>query len=77
MQDIREKQEHAAERKQAELQSVVEKAKAENVKFEETNYINKMTKINQLLDLDNKMSETEERRLKVLQYAVDKIRSSE
>jgi hypothetical protein len=44
----------------------VEKAKAENVKFEETNYINKMTKLNQLLDLDSKMSETEERRLFIL-----------
>ena len=44
----------------------MEKAKAENVKFEETNYINKMTKLNQLLDLDSKMSETEERRLFIL-----------
>jgi hypothetical protein len=37
---------------------VVEKAKAENMKFEETNYINKMTKMNMLLDLEGKMSET-------------------
>lgn len=36
------------------------------MKFEETNYINKMTKLNQLLDLDSKMSETEERRLFIL-----------
>jgi hypothetical protein len=44
----------------------VEKAKAENVKFEETNYINKMTKMNMLLDLEYKMSETQERRLAAL-----------
>lgn len=54
---------------------MVEKAKAENMKFEETNYINKMTKMNQLLDLDNKMSETEERRLQNLQFAINKIRA--
>ena len=45
---------------------MVEKAKAENVKFEETNYINKMTKMNMLLDLEYKMSETQERRLAAL-----------
>lgn len=44
----------------------MEKAKAENVKFEETNYINKMTKMNMLLDLEYKMSETQERRLAAL-----------
>lgn len=54
---------------------MVEKAKAENVKFEETNYINKMTKMNMVLDLENKLSETQERRLAALQFAVDKQRA--
>jgi hypothetical protein len=57
------------------MQSVVEKAKAENVKFEETNYIIKMTKMNMLLDMEHKMSETHERRLAALQYAADKQRA--
>jgi hypothetical protein len=39
-----------------------EKAKQENVKFEETNYIVKMTMNNMKLDINNKMSETLERR---------------
>ena len=55
---------------------MVEKAKAENVKFEETNYINKMTKMNTLLDMEHKMNETHERRLAALQYEVDKQRAS-
>lgn len=75
LQDILEKQVQAAERQKTQIQSVVEKAKAENVKFEETNYINKMTKMNMLLDLEYKMSETQERRLAALQQYVDKQRA--
>lgn len=54
---------------------MVEKAKAENMKFEETNYINKMTRMNFLLDMENRMNETHERRLAALQFEVEKQRA--
>ena len=54
--------EQAARNKEAELQNVVEKAKAENVKAEETNFIIKLTKQNEKLDLNHKLSERESRR---------------
>ena len=41
---------------------MVEKAKAENMKAEETNFIIRLTKQNQQLDLDNKLTEAEWRR---------------
>jgi len=40
----------------------VSKAKGENIKFEEINFIAKMTKDIQKLDIENKMIENEERR---------------
>ena len=60
--NLHERLEQAARNKEAELQNVVEKAKAENVKAEETNFIIKLTKQNNKLDLNHKLSETAERR---------------
>ena len=54
--------EHAARKKELELQNVVEKAKAENMKAEETNFFVRLRNENQQLDLDNKLTEYEERR---------------
>lgn len=53
---------------------MVEKAKAENVKAEETNFIIKLTKQNQQLDLDNKLSGNEERRKLQLLKDLEKIK---
>lgn len=44
--NLQDRLEQAARNKEAELQNVVEKAKAENVKIEETNFIIKLTKQN-------------------------------
>jgi hypothetical protein len=52
---------------------VVEKAKAENVKAEETNFIIKLTKQNQQLDLRNKLSENEERRQMLIRKDMERI----
>ncbi len=65
--------EQAARNKEAELQNVVEKAKAENVKAEETNFIIKLTKQNQQLDLRNKLSENEERRQMLIRKDMERI----
>lgn len=54
--------EQAARNKEAELQNVVEKAKAENLKAEETNFIIKLTQKNHRLDLRHKLTDHEERR---------------
>ena len=43
---LQDKLEQAARKKEAELQNVVEKAKAENLKAEETNFFNRLTKEN-------------------------------
>ena len=59
---MQDKQNQAVRRKEAELQNVVERAKAENVKAEETNFIIRLTKQNQQLDLNNKMTEAQGRR---------------
>ncbi len=52
---------------------MVEKAKAENVKAEETNFIIKLTKQNQQLDLRNKLSENEERRQMLIRKDMERI----
>ena len=71
---LQDKLEQAARKKEAELQNVVEKAKAENLKAEETNFFNRLTKENQQLDLDNKLNEYEERRKQQQQRDLEKIR---
>lgn len=69
--------EQAARNKEAELQNVVEKAKAENLKAEETNFIIKLTKNNHKLDLDHKLSENEERRKLQLLRDLARIKGQE
>ena len=64
----------AARNKEAELQNVVEKAKAENQKAEETNFIIKLTKQNNKLDLKYKLSENEERRKMQLKLEMEKLK---
>ena len=64
--NLQDRLEQAARNKEAELQNVVEKAKAENERAEETNFIIKLTKQNNKLDLDNKLSENRERRQQLI-----------
>lgn len=59
---LNEKLEQAEERRETEIELTRNKAKQENVKIEETNYIVRMTMNNMKLDINNKMSETLERR---------------
>lgn len=64
----------AAQKKEEELQHIVEKARGENIKQEETYFIAKMTMKNQQLDLDNRMNENEERRRALLLSTAEKRR---
>jgi hypothetical protein len=52
----------ADKRRDSFYKKISSKAKEENIKFEEINFIAKMTKDNQKLDIENKMVENEERR---------------
>lgn len=74
---LQDRLEQAARNREEELQNVVEKAKAENVKAEETNFIIRLTKQNQQLDLDNKLIENEERRKLQHQRDLERIKGQE
>ena len=56
---------------------MVEKAKAENMKAEETNFIIRLTKQNQQLDLDNKLTEAEGRRQQQIERDIEKLKGQE
>jgi len=56
-QTLQQKLEVAQTRKQIELQNVQQRAVEQNQRIEDTMFINKLTKENQKLDLDEKMSE--------------------
>lgn len=64
----------AKTRKQIELQNVQQRAVEQNQRIEDTMFINKLTKENQKLDLDEKMSETEERRRQILNSRVTALK---
>jgi hypothetical protein len=57
------KLEQAEERRESEIEILRNKAKQELQKIDETNYIVKMTVNNMKLDITNKMTETQERRV--------------
>ena len=57
----------AEERRESEIEILRNKAKQEIEKVDETNYIVKMTMNNMKLDINNKMSETQERRNQILE----------
>ncbi len=61
------KLEQAEERRETEIEILRNKAKQELQKIDETNYIVKMTVNNMKLDINNKMSETLERRNQILE----------
>ena len=56
---------------------MVEKARAENEKAEETKFIIKLTKQNNKLDLNHKLSENEERRKLQLSRDMARIKGQE
>ena len=56
---------------------MVEKARAENAKAEETNFIIRLTNENHKLDLDNKMTEAEGRRQQQIGRDIEKLKGQE
>lgn len=57
----------AEERRESEIEILRNKAKQELQKIDETNYIMKMMTKNMELDINNKMSETTERRNQIME----------
>ena len=50
------------------------RARAENQRMQETNFIYKMTKQNEQLDLESRMTETEERLKQILEKKVTALK---
>lgn len=66
-QALQDKLEQAEERRETEIENLRNKAKQENQKIDETNFIVKMTMNNMKLDINLKMTETLERRNQIME----------
>lgn len=71
---LQDKLEAAQSRKEVNLASIQEKANVQIQRIEDTIYLNKLTRQNQLLDLESKMNETEQRRKEILDRKVQALK---